>query len=87
MTRAGVGLLLVAAGALVVLAVLVAGRDRLRTLPVTLALAAAGAAVATGGLLLQDRASLADHVLATAVLAFIVPLHMRVAFGSRPSGE
>ncbi|MFM7718146.1 MAG: hypothetical protein ACKO8G_01435 [Actinomycetota bacterium] len=87
MTRAAVGILLIVAAALVMLVAITAGRQRLRTLPLTLALAASGAAVATGGLMVQEGVTLGDRVLAIAVLAAITPLHLRVAFGPRPAGE
>jgi hypothetical protein len=40
-----------------------------------------GAAIAAGGLLLQDDPSRGDWVLAVAVLATLAPMHTRLLFG------
>lgn len=60
-----------------------------RRLPERTALAimgVCGAAIGAGALLVQDRASAGDWVLAVGVLAFVTPLHARLVFG-RPGGS
>jgi hypothetical protein len=55
-----------------------------RRLPASLAyasLAICGAAVAAGGLLMQDAAGKADWIVAVPVLAAVAPLHSRILFG------
>jgi hypothetical protein len=43
--------------------------------------AVCGAAIAAGGLLLQDEAGVGDWVLAVAVLSSLAALHSRLVFG------
>ena len=55
-----------------------------RRLPPTAALAllaAAGAAVGAGGVLVQDRSGAGDVVVALVALAALTPLHCRLVFG------
>jgi hypothetical protein len=52
-------------------------------------IAVCGAAIAAGGLLLQDDPGNGDRILAIAVLAALAPLHSRLVFGqpgARPGG-
>lgn len=89
MTSQAVGILLIAAAVLVVVVILMKARERIRSAPVTAALASAGIAVANGGLMIQDPVSAPDRIFATVVLALVVPLHIRVAvaFGHAGDGE
>jgi hypothetical protein len=79
-TARSLGLLLIALGTFIVLAVVVAGRDRVATRPVQAALAGAGVAVACGGLLVHGDAGAADWVIAVGAAAYAFPLHLRLAF-------
>jgi len=79
-TARSLGFLLVGLGTLIVLAVVIAGRDRVATRPVQAALGGAGVAVACGGLLVRGDAGDADWASAGGALAYAFPLHLRLAF-------
>jgi uncharacterized membrane protein YdjX (TVP38/TMEM64 family) len=55
--------------------------SRLPTVPGLLFTAVCGAAIAAGGLLLQEDAGVGDWILAVAVLASLAALHSRLVFG------
>lgn len=84
--RMTAGASLIAAGtALGLLAVFVLWR-RLPEWAAIGIMSACGAAIGAGALLVQDRASAGDWVLAVGALAVLTPLHARLVFG-RPGGS
>jgi hypothetical protein len=56
-------------------------RTRVPSPVVTLALAASGAGLGWGAMLLQTEPSSAEFVAAVLILALLVPVHVRVVFG------
>ena len=56
-------------------------RTRAPSLLVGAILAAAGAGIAWGGMMIQPDPSVGEHVAAVALLAFLVPAHVRIVLG------
>lgn len=56
-------------------------RRRLPAEAVTAILLAAGAGIGWGGMLLQPEPSIGEHIAAVALLAFLVPAHVRIVLG------
>ena len=67
--------------AAVALATALLGRTRLPASAVTAVLAACGAAVGWGAMLLQDDPSTGELVAAVALLAILFPAHVRIVLG------
>ena len=77
----GWGIGLIVAGAALALLVAFALWLRLHAAVSVAALAAAGAAIGAGGLLVQEHAGAADWAVTVALMAAWAPLHCRVLFG------
>jgi hypothetical protein len=56
-------------------------RTRLPAVVILVVLAAAGGGIGWGGMLLQDGPSTGEVVLAVALMAILVPAHVRIALG------
>jgi dipeptide/tripeptide permease len=78
-TGRGMGLIVVGA-ALALLTAFGLWRRLRPAVPVAV-LAAAGALIGAGGLLVQRRAGAADWAVALALMAALAPLHCRILFG------
>jgi hypothetical protein len=70
-----------AAGAAVALTTALLLRDRVHAAAVLPLLVLAGASVGWGGMLLQDAPSPGEFVAAVALLAILVPAHVRIVLG------
>lgn len=82
--------MLIAAGVLCGSFILFVLWARLPAVAGLLLTAVCGAAIAAGGLLLQDDPGVGDWILAVAVLSSLAALHSRLVFGSpgaRPLGR
>ena len=75
----GAWLVAVSAGFALTAALLV--RRRLPPAAVTLILLLAGAGIGWGGMLLQPDPSVGEFAAAVALLAFLVPAHVRIVLG------
>jgi hypothetical protein len=76
-----VGWAIVAASAAVAVITGFVLRTRLPAAVVTVVLAAAGAGLAWGGMLLRPDPSAGEVVLAVAMMAVLVPAHVRIVLG------
>jgi hypothetical protein len=84
----GVGIALIVAGAVVALATAFLLRTRVPAFLVAVVLAVCGVALGVGVLLVQDHVSTANWILTVALLAFLVPAHVRVVLGRfGPGGD
>ena len=75
------GAWLAAASAAVAIVAAVLLRRRLAPLAVIVLLALAGAGLGWGGMLIQPDPSTVELVAAVAMLAFLVPAHVRIVLG------
>jgi hypothetical protein len=76
-----VGAWIVAGSAAVAVATAFLGRARLPAWLVVVILAAAGAALGWGGMMLRGAPSLGEAVAAVTLLAVLVPAHVRIVLG------
>jgi hypothetical protein len=84
----GVGIALIVGGAVVALATAFLLRTRAPGAVVAAVLAACGVALGVGASLVQDHVSTTNWVLTIALLAFLVPAHVRVVLGRfGPGGD
>jgi hypothetical protein len=79
---------MVAASGVVAVVTGFALRTRLPAVVVLVVLATAGAGIGWGGMLLQDDPSTGEVVLAVALMAILVPAHVRIVLGKfGPAGR
>jgi peptidoglycan/LPS O-acetylase OafA/YrhL len=82
--RTGIGVAAIVTGSGMALLVVVRMRRHLRGVLPTLLLAACGALVGAGALLVQEAPGVGDWAIAPAVLAVLTPVHARLVAG--PAG-
>jgi hypothetical protein len=78
--RTGIGVVVIVASGVLGGVVALVLRTRLRAAASDALLALAGAGLGVGGLLVQGDATGASWVLAPAILAVLVPVHVRLLF-------